>query len=561
MKIPTYRAETQRGSGLATQLSNIQTTPDLFGGNLAKQVAETGNALAQWGLRKAEMAAESSSANAIRAFKSSAEEIQDNLFKTEGYDPLLGEEEYKRQIKDLIGVSGAELPNKRSRQLFQSAISDVADGYRRNFEKINNAKIIDKFKVDTEEEILSAKKIISNPKLSTELRLEQFKRIEQILNSNALRANLPATNIKKYKDAFYKSTFESTLLTRVRTGNDRDELLTDLEDGILDSNTPENQVLAELLNGVAPEDRIEIFDKAKDIAKQIDDEKLANEEKIEKKNKTIIDEAEAQLYSLPPGSDPAVVKKAYENLRKVGGLDTGNKRKQADNFAHNMGVPGMVKAGENQVSPYPKFDDETSVDILREAYNNRTLTMEIFNHNKAGLTASTRERYFNLIRTSKTEGTKFAFELAEDLFRVEDYKSQAGIDEPEPMKQMYSNFNLQLKDWMQENPGFSYNSIVKEANRLLSEYAKEKLSLIPQLQEEYIELREKKLNMLDETGDLKKLIMDAKPEDRFNILEKFIKDNPDKGINRSTIIFLKGLSFYNEELKRLPNLSARFGKK
>ena len=67
--------------------------------------------------------------------------------------------------------------------------------------------------------------------------------------------------------------------------------------------------------------------------------------------------------------------------------------------------------------------------------------------------------------------------------------------------------------------------------------------------------------MLDETGNLKKLIMDAKPEDRFNILEKFIKDNPDKGINRSTIIFLKGLSFYNEELKRLPNLSARFGKK
>ena len=89
MKIPTYRAETQRGSGLATQLSNIQTTPDLFGGNLAKQVAETGNALAQWGLRKAEMAAESSSANAIRAFKSSAEEIQDNLFKTEGYDDVI----------------------------------------------------------------------------------------------------------------------------------------------------------------------------------------------------------------------------------------------------------------------------------------------------------------------------------------------------------------------------------------------------------------------------------------------------------------------------------------
>lgn len=475
MKIPTYRAETQRGSGLATQLSNIQTTPDLFGGNLAKQVAETGNALAQWGLRKAEMAAESSSANAIRAFKSSAEEIQDNLFKTEGYDPLLGEEEYKRQIKDLIGVSGAELPNKRSRQLFQSAISDVADGYRRNFEKINNAKIIDKFKVDTEEEILSAKKIISNPKQIIELRLEEFQRIEQLLNSNALRLNLSATDIKKYKDAFYKSTFESTLLTRVRIGDDRDELLTDLEDGILDSNNPENEVLAELLNKVAPEDRIEIFDKAKAIDLALDKEALTNEKLIEDQEKKTLSNITNAFLNSETAEEALQHYKAY---KKNKGFRKFGEQEKWEKHLSSLGAVGFDDQ-ESESFFAGKTDGET-IKMIQDAARNNTLTAAMLNEAASRLTKEDYKFVANLFKNETNDAIKLALFDIRAFFSIEEEEGKLLGKETDKIS--YREAQRALIAFQTKNPEASFAEITKEKNNILSSFNVYELARMSELQ-------------------------------------------------------------------------------
>jgi len=483
MKIPTYKAETQRGSGLATQLSNIQTTPDLFGANLAKQVAETGNALAEWGIRRAELRAEVDAAEAVGLLNESLDEIKNNLSVAE--NPIVAEDFFSSAAdEDFKKILGG-IETKRAKTLFQRDGLIALDAARQTFNKENRKRIVSFVKDKNNTSYLDRNKFISNTSNSTEARLNTLNQGLSLIDSSEAKLVLTPVERTTRHAKFIKDTLNNTINSMLSNANNPLQMAISIQDG-----SASDAVLQTLFAQISPTDKTTVLENTLSVATKMFAAKGKLEKQIDDGEEDRAKEATQKFYS---NQNPEKWNELYNQLFISGAIKDATSRKQADDFMGLNNVPGFAKPPKKDSSSIETIDSLTYLDRTNQ------LTPAALNDARSKLSPSDYKSFLGKLYQEQKDGDRDADNLIKRETEFYDQGAeQSGIASSGGYKYLYTPIALKYAAWARgdeitiggkkptSSKDATYNDRIDVAKQLVEEFKQEEKAKAPEQLRNYI---------------------------------------------------------------------------
>jgi len=522
MKVPIYKSQTQRTGAMPLQLSQLRTTADMFGGQVANQISKVSGSIAEWGLKKAELQAESEALEAKKNLIATLAETSNDLLQNN--DPIASSNFAASLFEEHKFSFTNSLTTKRAKQLYDREAGIVIANKLVSFNKENNKRIIEKSVSDLGVEVNDAQKDIQDPKLSVQEKI-------QSLGSTLKKIDASIISLKQ------KETLKSELILNSTIGlvggtitASENPVATALD---IINNKDSNPLIKELFARLGPKEVEKIKEDALDLGFKI---QRANTEQ-EEKREAVIDEEITKLKQTGINTTSLeVAQDAYEKLLEMKAFTNVSERRKYEEHLGVLRDPRFAKT-----EPPLKVEDQIeTIETIKDLLVQGTLDTEYLKtaFSQGLLSKDTYMKYLGEFGRERKEGEKEGIKVINDSFQFgQEYQNTM---EPQQIKNTVNRAQTIFKKWVQANSDATEFDIINEAEeivvRVKNEYASGKglQDLIANVKLKAVAF--KKSTFMPVYEDIVDQVSEKKIDDALGILTGFMKTEEFEQLEDTLII-------------------------
>ncbi len=232
MKVPTYDAQVQRprqGQGLpiTAQLNaSAMTAPARAFAESNLQLAQTGEKIADFGFKKAEIGAESEAQQASAALDIELQQMQLDFLQ----DPNMqnAERGYQERSQRLVNTYKGNMSNKLARGAFETRSSEVRTRNQIAFIKANNKRVVEQRTVLLDRDIRTNLAVATNPQNTPENRAQAADSALDLIDDAV--TDLGPEKAEKLRNNFLYDAARDSLIQTIDQGADAEEVINDFRE-------------------------------------------------------------------------------------------------------------------------------------------------------------------------------------------------------------------------------------------------------------------------------------------------------------------------------------------
>ena len=449
MKVPTYDAQVQRprqGQGLpiTAQLNaSAMTAPARAFAESNLQLAQTGEKIADFGFKKAEIGAESEALSAQSALQLELADLETQTLKNPNMSAA--EQQYRTGSKILIDKYSKTMSSSLARRSFAASAAKVQTQGLLSFSKLNNARVVAAAEANLTVDTDSSVKIAANLSLGPTARISAAVS-GQVRIGDSL-GDIGAAEVQKRSEVYYEDLVENTLAAYINApGADVMTIVQQFREGNL-----ADTVLQSAAANLTPE-------KLNDIANIIKLRTNLREQKEEQANQA--NDAVYKSIVNVDRDDPVAVEQAKDDLDRLRSANYFTKPSQVDALLRSL-------ESESEGGAFPKKSaatDDAEAD-LEEKESLNQLSYEELLANKDKVTRQWYTGMLNTLEQERGEAETDAINEFKATFRYTELADRELIGTPS--RQAYLKSTRDIRRFIRANPGVSYQDVMAEADRLI----------------------------------------------------------------------------------------------
>lgn len=485
MKVPTYTSQAaipRQGQGLFTTVqlsSSAMEAPGLAIAERGEGTAAAGKSVVNFGIKRAEVAAESDAQQASGDFETDLELRKIKALNNP--NTAAADQVFRQDVKTLESTYRSKLSTGLAKRRFSTLANDARRRSIIDFTKQNNKRVVDQSKANLDKVEQRAIQQGSDVNKSFALRDDSLRRGLDEISLSASDIGFEAA--AKRQEKFIESVVSNSLTNQInqpgadplaiielfRSGNSSDQIIVQ----------GSRNLLPDQVNKIA-DDALKAASRAikarQTAAKEADDEADAGNDALFK-----------QLVSADL-SDPfgrALAEEAHERLLAAG-YYTLSKRKGIEAFLAGEGDTGEVKRTQavtdrEQELETLESNNELTYDMLAEALSLRLVTRQFHS------------RMLQQIEGDRSDAENDSIKLMRNAFKYteESDATEAGLKSPARAEFHASTFKL--RSWMQKNKKASPTAVRDKALEIIKEGEKRFVNLMVNFRQESMRVAHSRL--------------------------------------------------------------------
>ena len=457
MKVPTYTAQLQRprqgqGQFLTAQLSaSAMAAPARAYAESGAQLAQAGAELAAFGMKKAQVSADSEAKNAAIGMQVAMAEAEAKAAQQES--PQKAEQTFISEANRITKQFGSSMSNTLARRAFSGEAARINAASRIRFMKANNARVVEARKANLTADSDASVKTAADLSLGSNARGDAAL-TGQLLITDAL-SDLGEKEVQVRLDTYYEDLVQNTLSAYMNAPNADVLSIVEqfrqgkLKDGIIQAATA--NLTPEKVDAIAIAATKQANAMVK-LRKSLRDQK---EEDANASNNALYN----SIVNVDR-NDPAAVNEAKENLARLLGAGYFTKPSQVDAVLKSL-------ESEAEGGAFPKKSAATDAveSELEEKESLNQLDYEELLANKGNVTKQWYTGMLNTLEQERGEAETDAINEFKDVFRYTELADEKLLGTPS--RQAFMQSRRDIRRFVRNNPGVSYAKVMAEATRLI----------------------------------------------------------------------------------------------
>jgi len=458
MKVPTYDAQLKpprqgQGMFLTAQLSSsAMTAPARAFAQSGEQLKQTGDKIADFGFKKAQIGAEAEAKQASAQLE--VELAEANLQAMKNPNVAQAESDFLTRSKLLVDKYTSSMSNTLARRSFSTEALRVQTRERVAFIKKNNERAVAQRTVNLEQGLEFNRRNIADTSATETTRMLNYG--AGILQIFEATSDLGPEAAQEQRDNFNKGVIKDTLSSYLsKPKADVLGMAQAFREGRF--NDP---VIAEASRELTQEELSEIADDLRKEAKGIIETRTKAREQAEEEARAANDELYGEIINADLNNPEArtAAEAAHRTLLAAGYYQKPSERTAIENLLD--ADPTAVTFAEKSPATDAR---EAELDELEAA---NELTFKMLNESKGSVTADWYKQAVRRLQTERTEAESDAIDYLRDVYKYTEQADAALLKSPS--RAAFRKTSRQVRDYVRNNPRASYEQIITHTKKLVS---------------------------------------------------------------------------------------------